>query len=741
MGLSDTAVSSHFIRKQSVGFDRLAKPIQRWIWSKGWNNLRDIQEQAIPALLDEQNDLIIAAATASGKTEAAFLPLLSATLDDPGGGGFDLVYIGPTKALINDQFERLADLCTNLKLPVYPWHGDISQSVKIRARKHPGGVLLITPESLEALFVLRGSETPALFFSTRAIVIDELHALLNNERGIHLRSLLTRLECAANRTIRRIGLSATLGDMKMARQFLRPEAANSVQLLESSSDPRELRVQIRAYVEKYSMDNNQSAAKKSVVDHLFTHLRGANNLVFAESRGNVEFYADQLRQRSEGARLPNEFYPHHANLSRNLRLELEQRLKSSTSVTAVCTSTLEIGIDIGDIACVAQIGPPFSVASLHQRLGRSGRRPGQPTVLRMYAIQGSTDSTSHPLDRLHLGLVRAIAMVELLIEGWSESPAPLALHLSTLTHQILSVVAQNCGASANQIFTILCKKGPFQGVDTKLFLQLLSQMGSKDVNLLEQSPDGLLLLGEKGEKLVNHYSFFAVFQTPQEYRIVANGRQLGVMPIVMMVSEGMTIVFSGRRWKIESIDNRSRVIHVSSSHKGKPPIFGGGTGLVDDAVVHRMRKIFAANNTPRYLDSCARTLLQEARAEFRDLALDSISQIQLGSKNVLLATWAGTVKTATLAIALRAYGYRATVYDGFLDITNIRCPQQFYEDLDQLGLPQGLDEDTLLSSNLNLVTEKFHPYLNSDLLLKDALSSRFDSDALPELVRQLHNIA
>ena len=385
--------SHHSSSEPSTGFDLLAEPVRRWIWHKGWNSLRDIQERAIPALLNGDGDLIIAAATAGGKTEAAFLPLLSLVLDHPGEGGFDLVYIGPLRALINDQFERLEDLCNRAELPVYPWHGDISQGVKVRARKNPRGLLLITPESLEALFVLRGLEISTLFMGARAIIIDELHALLDNERGVHLRSLLTRLELAVGRRIRRVGLSATLGEMALAREYLRPEAPESVALLKSESDNQELKVQIRGYLRQREPgtseegDVNEPAAQRAVAMHLFSRLRGSRNLIFAGSRQSVEWYADALREISEKARLPVEFFPHHASLSREHRLDLERRLKTHSATTAVCTSSLELGIDIGDIACVAQVGAPFSVASLRQRLGRSGRRAGQPAILRMYAIE------------------------------------------------------------------------------------------------------------------------------------------------------------------------------------------------------------------------------------------------------------------------------------------------------------------------------------------------------------------
>ena len=482
--------------EHSTAFDRLAEPVRRWIWDKGWNSLRDIQERAIHTLLNHNGDVILAAPTAGGKTEAAFLPLISSVIKERGEGGFDLVYVGPLRALINDQFQRLEDLCRRSDLPVYPWHGDISQGIKTKARRNPSGVLLITPESLEALFVLRGLEIPTLFAGTRAVIVDELHSLLDSERGVHLRSLLTRLELATDRRIRRIGLSATLSEMDLVKEYLRPEMPESVVLLESSSDRSELRVQLRGYVDRIDeTEVDGVAAKRAVAEHLYLNLRGSPNLVFAGSRQNVEWYSDALREISEEARVPLEFYPHHASLAREHRLDLEWRLKTRRTTTAICTSTLELGIDIGDIVCVAQIGAPFSVSSLRQRLGRSGRRPGDASVLRMYAIEAEPEPTSHPLDRLHLDLIRSTAMIELLIQRWCEPPSPQALHLSTLTHQILSVIAEHGGVRANRLYNTLCGSGPFRQVDHSLFARVLRHLGRADVALIEQASDGVLLLG------------------------------------------------------------------------------------------------------------------------------------------------------------------------------------------------------------------------------------------------------
>ena len=715
-------------------FDKLARPVQKWIRSQGWSELRQIQVDAVHVITGSEDDLIISASTASGKTEAAFLPLVSQVINEPAEAiGFDILYVGPLKALITDQATRLGDMCSAAELPAVPWHGDISQSLKGKAMRAPKGILLITPESLEAMFIRRWLEVPRLFRATRAVVIDELHSVLDSERGIHVRSLLTRLEFALKRRIRRVGLSATLGDMKMACAYLRQEDPDAVRLIEGRGD-NELRLQLRGYVEGIK-DDDAPSASAGVTEHLFAKLRGSDNLVFAGARNRVEVYADRLRELSEEQHLPQEFFAHHASLSREHRKFVEERIKnSSLPTTAVCTSTLELGIDIGEVKCVAQIGAPFSVASLRQRLGRSGRREGQAAILRQYAVEARIESESSFVDRLRLGLIRSIAMIELLIERWCEPPRPATLHLSTLVHQIMSVIAGLGGVQANRLFHLLCQKGPFRSVDVPLFMEVLRAMGRTKTGLIEQSNEGLLLLGPKGERMVEHYSFYAVFQTEDEFRLVSDGKELGTLPVSSMLAPGMHIIFSGRRWFVQEIDDLSRTIIVTFAKAGAAPVFGGEPGIIHDHVVERMFAVLDGDNLPVYLDAVSQEMLQEARRNYKQSGFADAHMIRIGVGSYVLATRCGTVKTTTLALALASLGFTVEQHDGFLQVKSGGTGIPLEKALRDMAGEKTVD---LFAHEPNLIFEKYHSYLTLDLLKRDALSTRLELESLHRLCKRL----
>jgi ATP-dependent helicase Lhr and Lhr-like helicase len=682
-----TTSSASASDRSSASFDLLSPAVRQWVWQQGWQELHDIQERAIPVLLEGAADVIIVAPTAGGKTEAAFLPLISRIAGN-GGAGFKLLYLSPLKALINDQFRRLDSLCEAVKLPVHRWHGDVPAGAKIHARQNPDGIVLMTPESLEALLVRRGIEVRSLFATLQAIVVDELHAFIGNARGIQLQSLLHRLELATGHRVPRIGLSATLADPTSAAGFLRPGGNGRMVILESQSNRQTVLLQLRAYESTELQQGEAPASSESassesagkgplsaaIARHLFQHLRGDHNLVFARSRSDVELYADLLRRLSEKAGVPNEFYPHHANLSRGERELLERRLRDDAlPTTAICTSTLELGIDIGEVESVAQIGAPSSVAGLRQRLGRSGRRTGKPAIMRLYVTERAWSRDMHPVDMLRCELVQAIAMVQLLVEGWCEAPRSPSL-LSTLVHQILALVAQLGGCSAHRAYATLCGGGSFVEVGPALFARVLRAIGAPEVGLIEQMADGTLLLGEVGERLVEHHDFYSVFETPRQFRIVYNGKELGALPVVTPLLPDMSIIFSGRRWRVLEVHHERATAIVVPSNAGIPPHFGGESTGLDSAIVSKMRQIYECNDVPAFVDSVARKLLLEARDTYQMLGL-SRTRIVDRDADTLLFPWASTTSANMLVLALRAKGLAASLKHIVISVDRTRATQ------------------------------------------------------------------
>lgn len=656
------------MEQQSKTFHLLDERIQRFIWEAGWTDLRDVQEQSIPVIVTGANDVIIAAATAEGKTEAAFYPALTHGLTQ---AELPLiVYIGPLKALINDQFQRLALLCERLEIPVHPWHGDIGGTVKSRFLKRPEGVLLITPESLEATLCNRGSSIGRIFQQTSFFIIDELHAFIGTERGMQLKSQLHRIEKATGRQIARIGLSATLGDMNAAADFLRPHANTPVQLIVSQGSGRELKVLVKGYqeplVKRVTEDEGEepieNTAPGHIVAHLYGVLRGSNNLVFPNSRKNVEWYTHRLSRMCEERGVPNEFWPHHGSLSKEIRSEAEAALKSGERpATGLCTNTLELGIDIGSVKCVVQIGNPPSVASLRQRLGRSGRRKGESATLRGYMVEDEIGPSSPVHTQLRLRTCQATAMISLLGDKWFEPPAGNGKHYSTLIQQLLSFIAQNGGATAAQCYDLFCSKGaPFSGITATEFSDLLRHLGKK--KLVTQDSTGLLLHGEIGEKIVNHYSFYAAFATDEEYRIIAGQKELGSIPISMMLVPGQFILFAGRTWRIEAVDDDARTIHVTHAGGGVPPPFDAGTGKVHSAVRQRMRVIYEGKEPITFLDEAANKHLTQGRETYARMELTSRCLTEHGPE-LILWTWLGDDVNEALATFLR-YGTLQAQADG-----------------------------------------------------------------------------
>jgi ATP-dependent helicase Lhr and Lhr-like helicase len=732
----------------SAAFDLLHEKVRRWIWKQGWIELRDIQERSIPILLDGKRDLIIGAGTASGKTEAAFLPIVSrlAWDDRTAGTGFEALYVSPLRALINDQFGRIETLCEEIELPVTKWHGDVSASVKERARKRPHGILLTTPESLEAILVRRGGEAGRLFGALSYIVVDEMHAFMDAPRGRQLQSLLNRIEIAAGHRVARVALSATLADMRTSAAFLRPLEPDSVEILESQGGSQELRLQLRGYLEpalkpgRGKRDDEKAPedpALNAIVKHLFDTLRGRRSLIFAGSRNRVELVTANLSGLCETLGVPDEFFAHHGNLSREHREEAERRLKEDDRPgSIVATTTLELGIDVGHIEAVAQIGPGHTVSGMRQRLGRSGRRPGQAAVMRVYTTEMAMDERIHPLDAMRPTTVQAIAMLNLMLRHWNEPPLPGRLHLSTLVQQILALIAQHGGLTAKQGWNRLAASGVFTGIDQALYTDVLRRMGHPEVRLIEQSDDGTLLPGQEGERVINDRGFYAVFMTPEEFKVVTDrGRNLGALPVDNPITPEQLIIFAGRRWKVLEVDSKRREILVTRATGGKPPTFGGDGLPPADEVVAEMRRIYQDVAVPRFLDETAIELLTEAREAFDRLGLRGYSS-RRHEDHILLFPWAGGRAQMALVLALASLNIRATS-NGLAVVVPSKDRDALKTALHELAHARPPDAVALARLVPDMKRAKYDGYLGDDLLARCYASEHIDAVRVPAVAAEL----
>lgn len=654
-----------------TAYERLARPVQQWIHRKGWTSLQDAQARAVEPVLAGDRDVLITASTAGGKTEAAFLPILSALISRRERGeqppGVEVLAISPLKALINDQAGRLEEMCADLDVPVYAWHGDASAGRKKKVWRERAGILFITPESVEGLLCLRGDTVKGLLGALRYVVVDELHSFPGSARGAQLSSLLHRLDLIARRRVPRIGLSATMGDLDIGAEFLRPGRGERVVRIAASGDLRD-----RVTVLRGHLSSRETGGISAVAHLLFQSLRGHTNLVFANRRTEVEAYADRLRHECEQVRVPNEFFAHHGSLAKVEREDVEDRLKSTTPATAICTSTLEMGIDIGQVREVAQVRCPPSVAALRQRWGRSGRRPGERSVLRTYITEPKLERNTAPHDALRPELVQATAMLELFrVHDWCEPPETGGLHLSTLVQQVLSLTAQHGGVYPHQAESVLCSRGTF-AVDPGTFSLVLAAMHNAD--LLMSSSDGLLLPGGRGEREIEDWSFLAAFASPEVYRVLAQGREIGSIDAGSTLVPGSGLVLAGRRWRVIAIHPESAEVEVVADAAGNAPKFPPtGAARVHDRVRSMMEEVYLSDVVPPYLDERARALLAEGRSMFAQLQLHREDVVGWGRRCVLFP-WRGDRVLDTLRVAMRHAGVAteregpAIVADGTEDV-------------------------------------------------------------------------
>jgi ATP-dependent Lhr-like helicase len=466
------------------GFYYLHPLMQRKLYDMGWTELRPIQEAAIRAFFEGNRDLIVSADTAGGKTEAAFLPVLSQILRDREKKilGLRALYVSPLRALINDQFDRLEDLCKRAEIPVFKWHGDVPSPRKKKFLAAPKGVLLVTPESIESLFLNHAEHVASLFKNVSWLVLDELHSFMGTERGAHLKSLLSRIDRIKAHPVRLLALSATIGDFEVAKAWLRwgsrmlrsdGSAAPGPELLTAPDDGREILYRLKGYQRQASFQEPHSGPEVPGLsggsDYVADLIRlfPSTSLVFVNSKRMLEHLTYTVQKVAEERRLPNRYRVHHGSLSKVEREDTEEALKTKTGTVTFCSSTLELGIDVGNVERVGQFGAPWSVNVLRQRLGRSGRRDGAPSAMVLFIVDKSEQESL--IEKIHPELLQAVAMSELMFQRWCESPDIDQPHYSTLVQQCMSVIAEKGGISARKLYSVLVEDGAFSHVPRAVF--------------------------------------------------------------------------------------------------------------------------------------------------------------------------------------------------------------------------------------------------------------------------------
>ena len=789
-------------------FSRYAPFIQDFIYDHDWENLRGIQVAAAEAIFNTDDNVLLTASTASGKTEAAFFPILTLFDENP-PSSVGAIYIGPLKALINDQFLRLGELCDEAHIPVWRWHGDVSSSHKAKLLKKPGGILQITPESLEALLLHKHSAIPHLFSDLRFVVIDEVHSLLRGDRGGQTISLIERLGRIAGVNPRRIGLSATIGDpdavgaflsagtgrgwvvprvqepervwnLSMEHFYLDGEQAGDASLAEALRSLRDFDVSRRAVDARKasssgaghaaaSRNDETSLAAPSPVEpdeiegdfficptldvatdsapreadpglgYVFEHSRNKKCLLFANSREDAEAYCTELRRYCELVHEPDRFLIHHGNLSSSIRESAEDLMRDeSQCMTTVTTATLELGIDIGRLERAFQIDAPFTVSAFLQRMGRTGRRE-RPPEMWFVMREDHPDVRALLPETIPWKLLQGIALVQLYLEErWVEPPRLDRLPYSLLLHQTLATLASEGELSAGELANRVLNLTVFRRVSPDDFKVLLRHLLETDY--LELTEAGSLIVGLAGERVVNSYKFYGVFQENIEYTVRSDSADLGTL--VAPPPPGGKVAIAGATWMVDEVDHKRLVVYVTKIKGRVPAYFGECPGDIHTRVLERMRRVLEGRCNYPFLMRNATVRLAVARRAAAGADIDRSPLINLGEDTWALFPWLGSYAFLALERLIKHKCAKSLGIKGFdptrpyyIQFRMSAGPGEFFRTLiDEANKP--FDPIDLLGPTEVPVFEKYDNLLPDELVRKGFAEGVLDIEGMRRRVNE-----
>ena len=739
-------------------FDRYAPFVQEYIYQNHWENLRSIQVAAADAIFNTDENVLLTASTASGKTEAAFFPIITLFSEDmPSSVG--CIYIGPLKALINDQFSRLNDLCAEADIPVWHWHGDVAQSHKSKLMRHPSGILQITPESLEALLLHKHAAIAKLFGDLRFVVIDEVHSLLRGDRGGQTLCLIERLSRIAGVNPRRIGLSATIGDPEGTGEFLSLGTGRKTVIPKIDAKGSKWRLSM----EHFYVKDAQAAEDKQIpealpvleektddapanadpgIGYIFEHTRGKKCLVFVNSREECEMVTTTLRHYCELNHEPDRFLVHHGNLSASYRETAEGIMKDDSQyMTTVTTATLELGIDIGRLERAFQIDAPWTVSSFLQRMGRTGRRELPPEM--WFVIREDEPEVRAMLPTtIPWKLLQGIALVQLYLEErWVEPPRLDRLPFSLLYHQTMSTLA-SCGElSPRALADRVLRLHYFHRITQEDYRVLLRHLIATDH--IQQTEQGGLIVGLAGERVINSFKFYGVFQESEEYTVRSESQELGTVVSPPPVGEKLAI--AGHVWQVLDVDHKRRLIYCRQVKGSVPAYFGQCPGDLHTKILTRMRRVLQEDRQYPYLMKNAVARLEQARFTAAHSGAADKTLINLGGNMWCLLPWVGTYTFLTMERFLKIkcadrLGLRNldSARPFFIQFTMKADEATFFRVLAE-EIRKPIDPMELVYPKELPLFDKYDEYLPEELVKKGFALGVLDVDGLREKVLRWEN--
>lgn len=713
-------------------FGRFPDFIKEYIYSHGWSELREIQLAAAQAIFETESNLLLSSSTASGKTEAAFFPIIADIVDNPPDvRSVSVLYIAPLKSLINDQFYRLEELLDTTGITLTHWHGDVGAGHKSKLLKNPEGILQITPESLESMVINRANDIPRLFGGLRYVVIDEIHALIGADRGNQVICLLSRIARLIGHHPRRIGLSATLGDLAEAAGWLGAGTGRDTVAPVPPKTPLKWRLGLEHfYIQNPNEDQTEGAKRdrgnKSKLDpgyeFLYDAVYGKKALVFSNSREETEYVTATMRQIAKRRGEHDIFLIHHGNLSASLREDAELKMKEENSgaVVTCATVTMELGIDIGRLERVAQVGAPTTVAGFLQRLGRSGRRGSPPEMIMVYREEEALPNAPLP-EIIPWELLRGIAIIDLYSsERFIEPPKIRKMPLSLAFHQTLSTLASLGEMSAKALADRVLTLPPLSALPKEVYRAMLVSMINSDY--LEMTPERGIIIGLAGERIINSYKFYAVFKDSEDYTVRCDSEEIGT--ITNPVPVGDRFALAGRVWEVKEVDVPRKLIFVKGVDGKMEVSWPGDGGEIHTKLLLAMRDVLLGDKQYAYLGDNARQRLDNARAVAQNAGMDKSCVVFLGGQSYVFFPWLGTRSFRTMRRIMQRNAGELGISDiqsqGCAYITFKAKDKRAGEDLlaaiGNIIERDGLDTEQLVGDGECPVYDKFDEYIPPELL-------------------------